>query len=254
MGRRKKPIVSKAIFYHCLLGPTQCPQCDAFRLQSEVNAYREHYSMQVKAEILKQVCDRYPQGEIEVSVSMPLKEFKNIVVSWDGQYIPQRKRSGYTHYFKCTSFDRLELSLPGITKDLRNHTYQTSTGATKKSVVLCDIGSPFRACFSESSNAMKITFWHEPESVYNGTATEVWLPNRTGSKRRLPCQNCWKESYQVEDDELCRIGKRVKISWDDGDYLGQVVAYYEPSKKYKIKYNDGEEWWEPYEENQWNFL
>lgn len=45
--------------------------------------------------MLKHIKDKYPQGEIEVSVKVNREFFNHLVSVWDGQYKPLKKRNGY---------------------------------------------------------------------------------------------------------------------------------------------------------------
>lgn len=84
---------------------------------------------------------------------------------------------------------------------------------------------------------MIISFWHEPEEIFEETVEYHWNPNRTGSKKILN-QNCWKEaegSDTLKDICFQRIGKRFSITWDDENaFPGEVVCFYSATKKYKV--------------------
>lgn len=82
---------------------------------------------------------------------------------------------------------------------------------------------------------MIITFWHEPEDVLLGTAEDVWIPIRTGSKKPLTNQDSWKEKDdKIYDEDSRKIGKKFSITWDDGNHDAKVVCFYPPAKKFKV--------------------
>lgn len=183
--------------------------------------------------------------------------------------------------------ETLDDSLPGITDILKKHTFKGTNGLIQNNgfyntffyqlfscfiiinilVVLCRESSPIRGIYSVKLNLMIISFWHEPESVLNHQHPTIWIPNRTGSKRKLANQQAWKGD--TEDVFSTRmINKRVKIVWNASEsYEGTVISYLASKKKFKvfnlsinlfpdsqIKYDDGDLTWEAYSENTWSII
>lgn len=96
---------------------------------------------------------------------------------------------------------------------------------------MCEDFSPIRAMYSPTTQKMIMTFWHEPKEVHDGTVEISWMPNRTGSKKRLN-QDYWREA---EEKRSGMVGKNFRIAWNDTDsYNCEVLCYYPRVNKYKV--------------------
>ena len=166
----------------------------------DLQQYQEVIDQEVARTIRAHVRRTHHYDELECMFKAPLQYIQEKMSKWD-MYKPQRRRKGYTLYFKTDN----ELTFLNTWNIPLEYTFARREGAKITMKIIVDSTSPIHLIYHPTLHKAVITFWYKPEPL-----PPNWMPS------------CYNHNGRTKKIHLIDFDKHQQY-WKDYVYKNKVV-------------------------------